>query len=122
MVSIFSSYFKHHSCIFKKLWRVRQDSNLQPSDLESDALPIRATGPPFLISLDPAPLRLGSGCAAALRAPFGSCPTAFSKFEAVVPSSSLDSAPRHFKFDSALRQPESALPAASLRRFAPLGS
>jgi hypothetical protein len=28
------------------LWRVRQDSNLQPSDLESDALPIRATDPP----------------------------------------------------------------------------
>jgi hypothetical protein len=26
-------------------WRVRQDSNLQPSDLESDALPIRATDP-----------------------------------------------------------------------------
>src|SRR5580658_7312064 len=25
----------------KKKWRVRQDSNLQPSDLESDALPIR---------------------------------------------------------------------------------
>ena len=26
-------------------WRARQDSNLQPSDLESDALPIRATDP-----------------------------------------------------------------------------
>ncbi len=26
-------------------WRVRQDSNLQPSDLESDALAIRATDP-----------------------------------------------------------------------------
>lgn len=29
------------------IWRARQGSNLQPSDLESDALPIRATDPRF---------------------------------------------------------------------------
>jgi hypothetical protein len=27
------------------IWRASQDSNLEPSDLESDALPIRATDP-----------------------------------------------------------------------------
>ena len=29
-------------------WRVRQDSNLQHPDLESGALPIGATDPPYL--------------------------------------------------------------------------
>ncbi len=33
---------------------------------------LRGIPPVFLISLDSAALRLGSGCAAALRAPFGS--------------------------------------------------
>ena len=34
-------------------WRVRQDSNLQPPDLESDALPIRATDPRVAAAVSP---------------------------------------------------------------------
>ena len=34
-------------------WRVRQDSNLQPPDLESDALPIRATDPRVRAAVSP---------------------------------------------------------------------
>ena len=36
--------FFGHPVSLNELWQARRDSNPQPSDLESDALPIRATG------------------------------------------------------------------------------
>lgn len=39
------------SFIHNILWQARRDSNPQPSDLESDALPIRATGLQILFTL-----------------------------------------------------------------------